>query len=93
MNAQMNTHRDPRPRTERSQRWRVLTSGPGMTFIGTFDEAKAYVERHAPLKRGWTGEWVTGPVASGSVWRYVRRNSKGRVLASYTVLLMADTRR
>lgn len=65
--------------------WRVVTSGPIASVIGTLDEAKAYVERYTPLKRGWVHEWEqVGP----NDWLCHRNNSKGNRVKGYTVRLI-----
>jgi hypothetical protein len=71
--------------------WKIITSGPIMHVEGTATEARAYVERYAPMKHGWTAEWSThgdGPARH----LYVRSNSKGRVLHGYEILLIAVAR-
>lgn len=65
----------------------ILTGGP--VFLGqefpSESAAKKYVERHAPMKSGWTGEWSSLP--SGALI-YRRYNSKGNhVGASYNITL------
>lgn len=66
--------------------YRVLTSGPCMTREGSLAEVKQYVERCAPLKRGWTGEW--SQIKRGD-WVYRRFNSKGRLMKGYEVRIIA----
>lgn len=70
-------------------RWQILTSGPCPTFVGTCDEAKAYVERFAHLKRGWTGTWHEH--ADTYAYTYVRRNSNGRALTGFAVTIRPES--
>ena len=64
----------------------ILTSGPCITKRETtLAEVKSYVEAHAPLKRGWTGEWIR---KNGRHY-FIRSNSKGRVLPGYSICVKA----
>lgn len=73
--------------------WAVRTSGPCPTLKSkTLAQAKQYVEDHAPMKRGWTSEWKTGKSVLGQpYWQYVRYNSNGKLLGSYSVLMYRIT--
>lgn len=71
--------------------WRVLTSGPCPRLVDlTTAEAKAHVENHAPLKRGWTGTWRTLDRPGATAFAYERFNSKGRLLPGYTITLRKE---
>lgn len=65
----------------------IYTGGP--VIDGTASDirrVKRYVEKHAPLKRGWTGEWIRpkgGP--RNNVWIYRRINSKGNHVKGYDI--------
>ena len=65
--------------------WTILTSGPTSKFTGTVEEAIAYVEENALLKRGWSRQWVLDDYGA---WRCYRFNSKGRRLNSYSVAMV-----
>ena len=70
--------------------YRILTSGPILTQTGTIVQVRKYVERYAPLKRGWTGEWEKHP--NGKSWRYRRFNSKGNKMpTSYDIYVVRIT--
>lgn len=66
--------------------YNILTSGPCMRKnFKSMAEAKKYVEKYAPMKRGWTSEWELG---SDNVWRYVRYNSTGRRQRSLSIAVV-----
>jgi len=66
--------------------WRIVTSGPCFTYVGTVEEVMAHIERSTPLKRGWTRQWEAREMDGNAFFYCHRHNSKGRALDGYTVL-------
>jgi hypothetical protein len=66
--------------------WQILTSSRCPRYRGTLAQARAHVEGSAPLKRGWTGTWEQHAEHPDRHY-YIRRNSRGRVLPGYGILL------
>lgn len=66
----------------------ILTGGPVMhKQFGAFATCRKYVERYAPLKRGWTGVWDR---PTQGLHRYIRYNRNG--VKQYTVTVLAGDR-
>lgn len=67
--------------------WRISTPGPLIEQdFPSIKAAKNFVEKYAPMKRGWTGRWVRvsrpgHPYAAV----FIRSNSKGRELPGYSI--------
>lgn len=71
--------------------WRILTGGGPIRHVaGTLGEVKIYVERYAPMKRGWTAQWIDKPDGHAAVYR--RCNGAGRVLRGYDIAAVVINR-
>lgn len=60
--------------------------GPTVNLaVNKTDEAKRYVEKHLPLRKGWKGYWED---AGPGVFIYHRRNKRGRNRPTMSVTLV-----